>query len=115
MSLYGDYNSEREDKNIIEDDKGFMTFVLIPPDTLYLEDIYVKPEFRKQGHAKVLFEKVKATAKSWGCPHITTSIKPSANGSTDSLKVSLTAGFQLLRASQDAIILIKGVDDGESN
>lgn len=43
--------------------KGYSTWKGV---TLYLEDFYVKPEFRKQGWGQRLFDKVVETAKSWG-------------------------------------------------
>ena len=115
MSLYGDYILEREKKAIIEDDKGFITFTHLPDETFYVEDLYVRPEFRQQGHAKVLFKQVETMAKEMECKQIMTTVKPSAFGSTISLKVILTAGFQLLRANHDAIFFLKGVDDGTNS
>lgn len=43
--------------------KGYSTW---KGATLYLEDFYVKPDFRKQGWGQRLFDKVVETAKSWG-------------------------------------------------
>ena len=48
MSNFGAYILEREGKYILEDERGFATYTYLQ-DCVYIEDIYVRPEFRKQG------------------------------------------------------------------
>lgn len=46
----------------------YSTFLALP--TLYLEDLFVLPEFRGSGAGKALFAKVTAEAKSRGCGRV---------------------------------------------
>jgi GNAT superfamily N-acetyltransferase len=46
------------------------------PDELYVQDVAVGPEFRRQGHGRVLVEDVVATAKSWGVGRVWLTSEP---------------------------------------
>lgn len=107
-SLYGQYIKEREGKDIIENENGFASFI-IRGEECYIENIYVHPDFRKSKVASELANQVVEKAKECGCKFLTGSVRPSAMGSTDSLKVLLAYGFKLLSASQDAIIFVKEI------
>lgn len=109
-SLFGEYIRERSGKHIVEMDEGFMTYVFSRDyQECYIEDCYVRPEKRKLGIAAELLRLVRAEAKSRGVKRLTTSVRPSAHGSTVSLKVVLSGGFELLSAQDDAIIFVQGV------
>lgn len=107
-SLYGQYILEREGKLIVEDADGFASFAIFNEDC-YLENIYVVPEKRRSGHASILADRVSEIAKNKGCKRLIGSVRPSANGSTESMKALLAYGFKLLSASQDAIFFEKGL------
>lgn len=106
MSLYAEYIREREGKEIVEDEKGFVTYTFVP-EGCYVVDIYVKPEFRKQGHAAALTDVVACVAKGKGCSKLIGSVCPQAKGSTDSLKALLAYGFQLDSCAPNLIYLKK--------
>lgn len=96
ISHYGRYVYEREGKSIHETDKGFVTYVFWPKfNSVYMEDIYVAPEFRR---SKVTFELVSAVesvARLKGYKTLVGSVKPTANGATTSLKGMLAHGFEV--------------------
>jgi len=106
MSLFGEYIKERLDKNIIENEDGFMTYVF-QGESCYIEDVYVKPEKRKSGLGKQMMIEVEAKAKEAGCKVLTGSVRPSAKNSTDSMRILLSVGFSLLSSSVDAIFFWK--------
>lgn len=106
MSLYGDYIKELMGKEIVEDSCGFISFFNMK-DAIYMEDLYVAPNFRKAGHATHLADKIIAIAKERGFKKVYGSVRPSANGSTDSVKVLLAYGFKIDSAAQDAIAFVK--------
>jgi GNAT superfamily N-acetyltransferase len=104
MSLFGDYIKEREGKEIIECQHGFMTYIFnLDRGDCYIEDCYVAPGHRLRGIGSTLLNSLIAHASAKGCKTLTTSIRPSTKGATDSMKAILAAGFKLMAAFQDAI------------
>lgn len=108
MSLYADYILEREGKLMVEDANGFASFA-IANEECYIENIYVVPGKRLSGLASKYADQIVEIAKDKGCKYLTGSVKPSANGSTESMKALLGYGFKLLSASHDAIFFIKEI------
>lgn len=108
MSLYADYLKERSNREIIEDDKGFATFY-INGDTAYIEDIFVKKEYRKSGAASNYADQIVVIAKERQCKKLYGTVIPSANNSTISLKVLLGYGFELDNCLNNIIVLKKDI------
>lgn len=109
MSLFADYISERENKGIIEDVNGFATFYkTTDPKThepvVYVEDVYVIPTMRQKKIASEYVNKIVEIARGQEYRKILTTVKPSANGSTESLKAILGYGFKLKASAEDAIL-----------
>jgi GNAT superfamily N-acetyltransferase len=109
-SLFAQYVKEREGKHVIETEDGFAVLQFFPKNQeIYIEDIYVIPEKRKSGIGRSFLEQVEAMCREQGFNKISGSVRPSATGSTDSLKVLLSVGFRLAAAESDAIFFIKEV------
>lgn len=107
-SMYAQYVLERANKYVLENDKGFATYFFVA-DGIYAEDVWVRPEFRRTDVATKFGDQIAQVGISKGFKRMYGSVKPSANGSTDSLKFLLAYGFQLLESGPDAIILVKGI------
>ena len=74
-SNYAKYIKERENKNIIEDDRGFITYFSIDNGKgIQVEDVFVLEEFRKKGVAKEYFDMIEYSAKESKCEYIITSV-----------------------------------------
>lgn len=109
MSMFGDYISERAGKGIVECEHGFMSFVE-NEDNLYIEDAFVKPDFRKQKVAWKMCDKVFEIAKEKGKKCVYTSIIPEGTrGATISMKACLAYGFEVFKATNNFIALKKEV------
>lgn len=106
MSLYAQYIAERENKNIVEDDKGFATYIFVN-DGVYIQDIYVHPDYRHERRASIYADQIAAIAKEKGLNKMYGSVMPSSNGSTSSLKVLLAYGFRLQSSESNAIFMVK--------
>lgn len=104
--MYKDYLKERENLDILETDYGFAT-VRQMDDCLYLQDIYVKPEFRKQGKGREMLAVVEDAAREMGFSKVLGSCSPPAAGSDTSLRIILACGFKLLSCDKDIIYLVK--------
>ncbi len=109
MSNFADYIKERQGKKIVEDENGFATYYFAMPDC-YIEDIYVVPEKRKSGVASKYADEITKIAIEKNCLNLIGSVKPSANGSTGSLKVLLAYGFKLHSATEDFIWFKKSLE-----
>lgn len=105
-SLYGAYIKERENKSIIESEKGFATYFFIEGG-VYIEQLYVAPDHRHGHVASDMADQIAHIAKAKGYKHMYGTVKPSTNFSTDSLKVLLAYGFKLDGAANDAIVMKK--------
>lgn len=108
MSLFGQYISEREGKEIVEDNQGFATYFYVN-DGVYIENIYVSPDFRQAGVASKYADQIAELAKAKGYKKMYGSVAPSKKGSTASLKVLFAYGFELESAAQNAIIVVKEI------
>lgn len=108
MSLYGEYIRERLGKEIVEEQWGFATFSFVD-DGCYIEDIYVSPDFREQGNAAHLADRIAVIAKGRGCKYLFGSVVPSANCATRSIKVLLAYGFNVTGAKENFIIFRKEI------
>lgn len=108
LSLHGQYILEREGKFIVEDERGYATYLYLP-EAVYIENIFVLPEFRKMGVATEYADAICELARLKGVQTVIGSVKPSAHGSTQSLKVLLAYGMSLREATDDAIFLVKKI------
>lgn len=106
MSLFGDYIMEREGKQIIESDAGFMTFKIFG-DECYIEDMYVRKDARRLGVASDMAKEIEKKAREAGCKFVTGTCVPSTNGATESMKGMFSYGFRIHSCVEDKIILIK--------
>ena len=109
ISLYGQYIKERENFEIVEDESGFATYK-ISGNECYIRDIFVKPEFRKMNLASKYADEIAAIAKEQGCTHLSGTVAPQANGSTQSVQVLLSYGFKVARSTNDLIIFVKEIN-----
>lgn len=110
MSDFAEYLRERTSDQILENNTGFCTYRFMPDGvTVYIVDLYVKPEFRKLSKASGFADYICMVAKERGCTTLIGSVVPSNKGSTDSLKVLLAYGMSLMSSSQDMIFFRKEI------
>jgi predicted GNAT family acetyltransferase len=103
-SLYAQYKEERENSIIIEDEYGFCSAVDLG-NALYIDEIFVSKEYRKDGKAASYADKIVDMARNKEYKMIYGSVDPLANNSTISMKVLLAYGFKLLRIENNLIYL----------
>lgn len=113
MSLYQDYIKEREDKDIVESDKGFATFSIYPNKECYLQDIYVIPEHRKSGYATEMTDQVVAIAREKGCNTLVGSVCTEDKNATRNMKIFLAYGMQIYKTAGIMIFLHKNISGVE--
>ncbi len=110
MSLFAEYVAERLGDEIIENDKSFVTYRYLNDNkSVYIVDIYVKPEYRKSKIASHLADEVVRIAKGKGATELIGTVSPAANNATDSLKVLLGYGMHLDSANEQVIVFKKEI------
>lgn len=102
--MWLDYIRERMPmKDVIETPEGFAVYYNIEAESaVYIEDIYVKPQFRRSGITGVLLSEV---IKETKMPYVLGSIDVTAKGTTASLKGLLKAGFEPYRTEGNLMFL----------
>lgn len=108
MSLYSQYLSELQNREIIETDYGFITYYYVP-DGCYIADIYILPEHRRGRKAFDLADQVAVIAKKSDVHTLIGSVILNVQGATTSLKMLLAYGFELKSTGSNFIIMSKGI------
>lgn len=101
-SKYALYLKELKNFEMYEDEQGFITYGIME-DGIYIEDIFVLPEFRKLNIASKYAGIVEAKAKSEGYKCLYGSVVPSYENSHYRNLVLLGYGFKIHSASDNII------------
>lgn len=114
MSHHADYIRERLGKLVHERSEGFAVYwYLTHPrwgECVYLEDIYVAPEYRKSGVGAQMADEIAEEARGRGVFTMLGSVNPNANFATTSLKVLLAYGMTLDGIEDGLVMFSKDID-----
>lgn len=108
-SLYKQYLEEKTTDKIIESDKGFITYRYVDEKTVYIIDLFILPELRRDHVASFLADSIVEEAKLKGCTKLLGSVVPSNKNSTQSLNVLLGYGMVLESSSNNFIVFRKDI------
>jgi hypothetical protein len=109
-SMYAKYLKEKTQDQIVETDKGFVTYrYLADGKTVYIVDIYVLPDWRQTYAAKAMADNIVEEARKKGCNQLLGSVVPSNKSSTTSVKVLLAYGMNLVSSGNDLIFFKKDI------
>lgn len=108
--MFSDYAKERGfgPRLFVLENVGFATYHL-NQDHCYIEDIYVVPKERKNGHAKVMADAIAKIANENELSVLVGSVCIHAKTKEDSLKVLLAYGMKLAEINGDMIYLKKEI------
>lgn len=106
LSLYGRYLKETFGKEIVEDSDGFATFSIVKNEC-YIETVYVIPESRQKGKAKIYADLISDIAKTRQCKYLTTTINPGISTVERSMQVILSYGFKFHSCDSQKIVFMK--------
>ena len=109
-SLYAQYLAERCGHSIIETDEGFATYE-IDGSVLYIRDIFVIQDARRQGLASQIADQVCDLARAKGCTVLIGTIDPTTHGAHESLLGLLAYGMRLSHLSGALIVLKKDLTE----
>lgn len=100
LDMYAAYLMEQESTSLYETDKGFLTYRYGKDEEIgsyvYIIDIYVKPEHRKEGVASKMADKIAAIAKSDNVTKMIGSVELEGNNPIRSEEVLLAYGMKPL-------------------
>ena len=105
--MYFDYLRETYNKTVIENETGVIVFSF-DKQTIYIEDLYVKPELRGKGYGKTMYNFVLDVGRQKGCRQSLISVVLSSKGSHKNLCMYIDKlGYTISRANDTVIYLIK--------
>lgn len=111
LSHYGQYIKERTDKGIVETADGFATFEYVADDVVYIVDLYVVPERRKQRVAATIADKICEAAVKDGKKYLLGSVDVTAKGAETSINVLEAYGMKPYKVAEPMIFYIKPIGE----
>lgn len=108
VDMYSEYLKELGAKFLFRNDKGFVLYSFAQ-DYVYLEEIYILPEFRGKKEFATLSDSVMEIGKQKGCKRMLGSVIPSINNSTRSLSMMISYGAKLISSTNNYILFEKEI------
>lgn len=110
MNLYEAYIKERLGDFYYENEEGFATYrYLDDGKTLYIVDLYVRPECRRTRAGTAITDAIVAIGKKAGATALLGTVSPQANNATNSLKALLSYGMTLHTVNEQVIVFRKDI------
>ena len=112
MKKYRDYILEREGKHLFETEKGFLTYSFESYENekaIYIQDIYVLPEFRKHNIAAQMADVVAKKAKEQLIHKLIGSVDIAAKKAEISMQVLLAYGMRPYGIDGNVIFFVKDI------
>lgn len=109
MSLFAIYVQETMGMDIIENDKGFITYKFMENDDCFVDHLFVHPGFRQGGEGTRLGLQLTALAKEAGCKRLVANVNCKFKYPTQALKAFFAFGFKIDRAVTDFICISKEI------
>jgi len=110
-SLYSQYIKERCGRGILESEDGFATFDYVTDEIVYIIDLYVVPEKRRNHYAAFLADKIVEQAVKDGKKFLLGSVDQTAKGAEDSQKVLEAYGMRLYKTAAPMLFYVKEIGD----
>jgi len=112
--MYAAYLLESQSKHMLETPHGFLTygFNCVPGVNFphaYIEELWIKPEYRREGHAARMADKVADIARERGVTKMIGSVSLDRNNADANLEVLRRYGMRLFAAHSNAIFVVKDI------
>lgn len=108
MNKYAKYIKELKNYEMYEDEKGFVTYGPYE-EGIYIEEIYVEPEYRKSQVAVFYADLITEIARREKITKLYGSVVPSQKNSQYRIEIFMKYGFRIYRTQEDLIVLIKEI------
>lgn len=110
LGMYANYVKERRGLDSLERDYGFAIYTLLEGE-LFIEALYIAPEYRNAGKAHELVGELKELAKQHECNCLVGNVDMRTNTATEALAFHLAMGQKLLAADNSVITTIQYLED----
>lgn len=111
-TLYAKYIKEREGHEILEDEYGFIAY-LISNKECFIANMYVDQGQRGNGNGRDLIHALAEIAKSAGCEFLSATIHMNDKNCSQTLLAALLVGFEAVRAELGTIVIFKNIIGGQ--
>ena len=109
-SLYAQYLKERTNGECLEIEHAFATYHFVGTDSLYIEDVYVVPEYRRSRKSTELWNKIVEIAKQKGITKILGSVDLSLPSRDVSIKWIYERDMRISHVQNNMLYFIKEVN-----
>lgn len=105
--MYAAYIKERENKEMLQFDCGFITYKIYPENKeCFLADMYIDPKHRGTNAVAVFVNDLARVAKESGCDHISATVCVDS-GASRVLKAAFKLDFKIKNAQNNIIVIVK--------
>ena len=111
MENYAAYIKEREDKEIISNEIGFLTYKITGPQC-FLADMFIQEESRGTRAVSWFIAELERKAIEAKCEFINATIDLRDKGANRTLRAAQKLDFKIIQANQDILLISKGVKHG---
>lgn len=105
-TLYAKYVLERENAQILENDVGFIKYVITGKEC-FLADMFIESTKRSTSLCRNMFAELSKIASDARCEVITANIHLNDKGHVKTLQAAFKLGFKIARAQNDILLIIK--------
>lgn len=109
MNPWARYMQERFGHECIEEEWGFVTYKIVAP-FIVLEDLYVDPQFRKQGCGMGALKRIEDLGRAAQATHVWAQVQLMDRGANESLQAILKAGFKMIEVQNNRIVFTKAIE-----
>jgi GNAT superfamily N-acetyltransferase len=106
--MWEKYFAELFGREVYKTEHGFISYE-ITGAYCYIADMYILPEYRKQGAAKFIADGLAVLAREKGCKFFLTSVHSKVKGAETSLLAQLHYGFKIKALEGERITLHKEI------
>lgn len=110
MSFYSDYIKERENKQYVEFENGFIVYKIVDKEC-YLSDMYINKNTRGGDEVKNYISALVEIGKKNDCENITANIYLNDSGANRTLRAALKLDFKIIQANNNVIVIAKNIKE----
>lgn len=115
MELWSEYIEEKYGTKIGVHENAFYTYKVCPGGEFYVDDIYIRKEYRSGSQFTVLYNEIGKLALANGCDRISCGVLLSTEEPEKPLSLFLKIGFKIVTVlDNNKIILVKFLDTFKS-
>lgn len=108
--MWTEYMKERFGYSTLVEEYGFVSYT-VELGTILLQEIYIKPEFRRVGKSKELLEKLEGIGKERSCSRVWAQVWTTDVGCSQTLKTALGLGFKVQDANNNRVVIVKEIKE----